>query len=105
MIKSPNKLVLTMTFSDNDVLKNIAKFTGKHLYWNLFFNKVAGLPANSLKKRLHRRFFPVNFAKFLSTSISKNTCEQLLVNYWCCGTIHVKEFSCCDIFFKVLGYT
>ena len=26
-----------------DVLRNFAKFTGKHLYQNLFFNKVAGL--------------------------------------------------------------
>ena len=25
------------------VLKNFAKFTGKHLFRNLFFNKVAGL--------------------------------------------------------------
>ena len=24
------------------VLKNFAKFTGKHLYWSLFFNKVSG---------------------------------------------------------------
>ena len=26
-----------------DVLRNFAKFTGKHLYQSLFFNKVAGL--------------------------------------------------------------
>ena len=35
------------------VLKNFAKLTGKHLFQNLFFNKVAGLrPATLLKKRL-----------------------------------------------------
>ena len=28
---------------EKDVLKNIAKFTGKHLRQSLFFNKVAGL--------------------------------------------------------------
>ena len=38
------------------VLKNFAKFTGKHLCQSLFFNKVAGL--RPVK-------FPVNFAKFL----------------------------------------
>ena len=26
----------------NDVLKNVTKFTGKHLLQSLFFNKVAG---------------------------------------------------------------
>ena len=35
------------------VLRNSAKFTGKHLCQSLFFNKVAGLrPATLLKKRL-----------------------------------------------------
>ena len=38
------------------VLRNFAKFTGKHLCRNLFFNKAAGI-----------RQFPVNFAKFLRT--------------------------------------
>ena len=38
------------------VLKNFAKFTGKHLPQNLFFNEVAGLrPATLLKKRLGHR--------------------------------------------------
>ena len=50
------------------VLKNFAKFTGKHLCQSLVFNKVAGLrPATLLKKRLRHRCFPVNFAKFLRT--------------------------------------
>ena len=45
------------------VLKDFAKFTGKHLCQTLFFNKEAALrPATFLKKRL--RSFPVNFAKF-----------------------------------------
>ena len=34
------------------VLRNFAKFTGKHLFQNLFFNKVAGLrPATLIGKR------------------------------------------------------
>ena len=50
------------------VIRNFAKFTGKHLCQRLFFNKVAGLtPATLLKKRLWHRCFPVNFAKFLRT--------------------------------------
>ena len=47
------------------VLKNFAKFTGKHLRQNLFFNKTAGLrPATLFKKRLwHRSFEACNFIK------------------------------------------
>ena len=48
------------------VLRNFAKFTGKHLC--IFFNKVAGLrPASLLKNTLWHRYFPVNFAEFLRT--------------------------------------
>ena len=49
------------------VLRNFAKFTGKHLCLRLFFNKVAGLRPATLKKSLWHRCFPVNFAKFLGT--------------------------------------
>ena len=37
-------------FSKKGVLKNFAKFTGKHLCQSLFFNKVAGLIKFLLKK-------------------------------------------------------
>ena len=48
------------------VLRNFTKFTGKHLFQSLFFNKVAGMrPATLLKKRIWHRYFPVNYAKFL----------------------------------------
>ena len=51
------------------VLKNFAILTGKHPCWSLFFNKVACIQTCSLiKKRLQRRSFPVNVAKFLSTT-------------------------------------
>ena len=43
-------------FYRKGVLKIFAKFTGKHLCWNLFF------------RRLQHRCFPVNFVKFLRTS-------------------------------------
>ena len=55
-------------FCKKGVLKNFAKFTGKHLCQSLFFNKVAGLrPVTLLKKRLWHRCFAMNFAKFLRT--------------------------------------
>ena len=62
------------------ILRNFAKFTGKHLCLNLFFNKVAGLrPATLFKKRLCHRCFPVNFAVFLRTPFLQNTSGRLLL--------------------------
>ena len=51
------------------VLRNVTKFTGKHLCQSLFFNKIAGLrPATLFKKRLWHKCFPVNFARFLRST-------------------------------------
>ena len=52
-------------FCTKDALKNFAKFTGKHLCQNLFFNKVADLRlATLLKKKLRHRCFPVDSANW-----------------------------------------
>ena len=65
------------------VLRNFAKFTGKHLCQRLFFNKVAGLrPATLLKKSLWHRYFPVNFAKFLRTPFLTNTSDGCFWKKW-----------------------
>ena len=59
-------------FCKKGVLENFTKFTGKHLCWSLFFNKVAGLrPESILKKRLQHRCFPLNLVKFLKNSFFK----------------------------------
>ena len=56
-------------FCNNGVFKNFTKFTGKHFYWSLFFNKVTGWrPATLLKKRLQHSHFTVNFEKKFRTS-------------------------------------
>ena len=45
-------------FCKKRVLRNFAKFTGKHLCQSLFFNKVAGLrPATLLKKETLAQVF------------------------------------------------
>ena len=56
-------------FCKKGVPINFAKFTGKHLYHSLFFNKVAGLS-----------HFPVNFAKFLRTPFLQNSSGRLLLD-------------------------
>ena len=54
--------------STKGVLRNFAKFTGKHVFQSLLFNNVAGLRSETvLKKTLWHRCFPVNFVKFLRT--------------------------------------
>ena len=55
-------------FCKRGVLRNFAKFTGKHLFQRLFFNK------ESLAQ-----VFPVNFAKFLRTPFLQNTSGRLLL--------------------------
>ena len=51
-------------FCKKDVLRNIAKLTGKHLCQSLFFDKVAGLRLLFvLKKRLWYWCSPVNFVQ------------------------------------------
>ena len=67
-------------FFKKGVLRNFAKFTGKHLSGSLF-NKVEGLrPATFLKKRLWHRCFPVNFAKFLRTPFLTEHLRWLLLS-------------------------
>ena len=59
------------------------KFHRKTPVLESLFSKVAGLRAcNFIKKRLQQRCFPVKFAKFLRTTILKNICEQLLLNFF-----------------------
>ena len=58
-------------FYKNGVLRNLTKFTGKHLCHSLFSNKVS-----LLKKRLWHKCYPVNFAKFLRTRLLQNTSDD-----------------------------
>ena len=57
------------------------------------FNKVAELKAcKFIKKKLQRRCFPVNIAKFLRAPILKNTWEWLfLLEQSCSGKQHSKH--------------
>ena len=75
--KQPSEVFFEKRYS----YKNFAKFTGKHLCWGLFFNKVVVLkPATLLIKRFQHRCFPVNFAKFLRMPFLQNNSVGLLLN-------------------------
>ena len=72
---------LTGVFCKKGVLKNFAKFTGKHLCQNLFSNKFTGLKAcNFIKKETLAQVFPCEFCE-----IYKNTCvtEHLRWRIFC----------------------
>ena len=71
-------------FCRKSILTNSAKFTGKHLFQSLLFNKVAALgPATLLKKRLWHRYFPTNFAKFLRTPFFTKHLRWLPLKFYC----------------------
>ena len=55
-------------FCEKGVLRNFAKFTGKHLCQSLSFNKVAGVASNFIKKETLAHVFSCEFCE-----ISKNT--------------------------------
>ena len=65
------------------ILRNFVKFTGKHLWQGLFFNKAVGLgpeACNLFKKRPCHRCFPLNFAEFLRTPFLQNVSGRLLLS-------------------------
>ena len=71
---------LSEVFYKKAVKRNFAKLTIKHLRRVVFFNKVRCCrSAASLKTRLQRRFFLVNFAKFVRTTFFQNTTRRLLL--------------------------
>ena len=60
------------------ILRNFAKFTGKHLYQSLFQEGCGPEACNFIKKRVWHRCFPVNCAKFLRTPFLQNNSGRLL---------------------------
>ena len=45
------------------VLKNLAKFMGKHFCWNHFLRKLQASGLQFIKKTLQHRCLPVNFER------------------------------------------
>ena len=66
-------------FLKKRVLKSFTKFTGKHLWQILFFNKVTGLrPATLFKKKTLAQVFSCEFCKITKNTCFKNIFGQLL---------------------------
>ena len=56
-----SETVVPSCYMKKGVLKNLAKFTGKHLCQSLFFNKVAGQACNFIKKETLAQVFSCEF--------------------------------------------
>ena len=96
-------------FYKEDVLKNLAKFIGKHLRWSLFLRKLY-----LLKERLRHTCFPLNFAKFLRTSFFIENIPWLLLCFARCKLFFqeginrqfigylLSVYLFCDVFIVVL---
>ena len=81
-------------FIRKDILKNFAKFTGKHLCQSLFCNKVAGLrSATLLKKDLDRGVFCVFCRIFKNTYFEEHLWTTAFVE----DSFHQHEYVCLDL--------
>ena len=62
------------------VLKNLANFTGKHLFWNHYLMKLQALKGcNFIKKRLKRALhYPFNWIRFLEINKLCNVIDENL---------------------------
>ena len=66
-------------FFKMDVLKNVVKFTGKHICWS---NEVAGhKTCNFIKRKVQHRCFSVKFAEFLRTLFFTELLQGLLLHW------------------------
>ena len=63
------------------VLRNLAKFTRKHLSQGLFFKKVVGGACNFIKKETLAQVFSYEFCKISKNTFSQNTSGRLLLDY------------------------
>ena len=63
-------------FCGKGVLRNFAKFIGKHLWQSVFFNKV---PGAACKRLPGKTLAQVNFVKFLRTPFFKGHLRWLLL--------------------------
>ena len=95
-------------FFKKGVLKNFAKFTGKHLCQSLFFIKVAGMkPATLFKKETLAQVFSCEFCEIFKNKIFKNNCfcnSCIMFEIWVCIMkiwYQNKSKKAHDAFFKI----
>ena len=73
-------------FCEKGVLRNFARFTGKHLCQSLFFNKDEGSTCNLLKKEALTLVFFREFCKISKNTFSIEHLRWLLLFLHSCST-------------------
>ena len=72
-------------FCRKGVFRNFPKFTGKHLYQRLFFNKVAGLTCKFIKKESLAQVFSSEFCEIYKNNFYHRTplvfASGVLINF------------------------
>ena len=74
-------------FYKKGFLKNVAKFTTKHMYKSLFLRKLLAQPSTLLKSDSGTDVFLWNFAKFLRTSFFMEHLWWLFLHFWLLRTL------------------
>ena len=92
-------------FCKKGILRNFAKFTGKHLCRSLFLIKLEASTCNLIKKETLAQVFFVNFAKFLRTLFLQNTSGRLLLKNGAFAVIIDKISSLFYFYFVYLVLT
>ena len=77
------------------VNRNFAKFTGKHLWQSLYFNKLAGLACNFVKKETLAQVFSIEFCE-----ISENTFSIFAEYVWAASSKYSKKWNKVTIFWN-----
>ena len=82
-------------FCKKGILKNFVNFTEKHLRCNHLLTKLHFWGFETLLKKIPRQIVPVKFAKVLRTTILKNICEGMFLNF-------LKRDFNTDVFLSIL---
>ena len=91
-IKSSRPKVLC----EHGVLKNFAKFTGKHQYQSLFFSKIVGAACNFIKKETLSQVFSFEFCKIFKSNFFHRTppvAASVILNVLCSGLFNIESKS------------
>ena len=82
--------VYNVVFCEIGAFKNLAKFTGKHLWQSLFFNKVAGLMLVTLVKETLAQVFSCEFWEIFKDHLFCRTppvaWSEIIFQNICCWT-------------------
>ena len=88
-------------FCKKGILRNFAKFTGKHLCQSLFFIKVPGLRPTTLLKKTLTRLFSSEFCEICKNTFSYRT-PSVAASGWIFIVIFWNSLTACNMIWELL---